>query len=560
VRRNCVGIEIASDRIDVVLIRGRDIAAVHRIAIAAATESGAWNAAVRGARAQLRSFVEQNKAQGLPATVLYRNPSQVVDFPYVEVKSAQEACSAASLSCSAAIPPTAGAVVCDAAVIANASSGSRRRWHVVVAADRDDAIDAIESVVVESGLKFVGALPIDVAIVLAMVDRAARHRQSPSHGWLHLGMHSSIFLARIDGAIRFLRRINVGLETVAASLARPIHQHGSPEPVHLAMDAARRMLFESGIPLRDQLVHEQLRLHGSDTLPLMQPVLQRLLVELRQSLRFGLEEQERAGLRVTIEGPGCTLPRFVDLVGTELQVQPEVDAVERGDSNPFQPGFPGGELVQSLSDSRAMARFKLFPAQATARQQNRRSRRCLWAGAAVAAALLAGEWVIATRQLSAARQQMQGLESQTRQVESVRAARDQVVQGTAALAQLKQVIDTEVGSQADLRAVLVELALITPQTIRLTSIELTRESGVLIGSVVGYLMQPAGEADRNDLEQFMNALKQSPLLKEVVLRDVRSTKLGDEDVLRFSASFRPVTLPTNHNRAFVVDALEETAP
>ena len=95
----------------------------------------------------------------------------------------------------------------------------------------------------------------------------------------------------------------------------------------------------------------------------LQPIdLQRYIIELRQSLRFGLSDEERADINLTITGPGASLPGLAELLARELDVLVEKDK-SRVAFDATAPGHDGGEVADVLHHRSFLNQLALVPRQ-----------------------------------------------------------------------------------------------------------------------------------------------------------------------------------------------------
>lgn len=551
-----VAIELLSDRLDVAVLKGNHAMSSRRIPLDLPSDATSWAKAVRGTADKLKGAVTELGVLGAPASVVYRSPSQAADLASFELRAASQACSAARLSCVEALPYSANAAICEAVPIGRDRSGSKKRWHVVVSAERIDVARAIADLLEQAGLKFVSATPLDAAVMARMVAKALRY-SGPQHGWLHFGEHSSFFILGGQGTIRFERSIALGLETVCKALSRPIRVPDE-SPVELDYETARTVLYEHGIPDTDEVVHDGFQLTRRHIMPQIQPVLQRYVVELRQSLRFGLSEEERSSISITMSGPGSSVPGIADLIGHELRLQVTAD--------PDYTGFdyrsaasPGSELVEGMQDRRFLTRMNLRPKEILQRDQLRRMRRWLWSGAAAALVVVGADWFRYDEALKKAHQKESALATKADGLKNVQKTRDSLVAAVEAMNGLQATIAEEVGARADLHAIMHELSRLMPGTVRLTSIRLNREKDVMTARLYGRAVQPEN-SDHTELESFIEALKASPLFQDAVLKNVEVGLLADQPGQRFEASVNAILVPGIENLPAIAASGEDVDP
>ena len=130
-----VAIELLSDRIDVAALKGGRVAARRRVPIKLPNDPTAWAKAVAENAEKLRSAVEDMGLVGAPANLLYRSPTQAVDFSSFPVRAA-EALQAAELECTDALPYSADLARLRCALLGRDHKGDPRQHHVIAAAER----------------------------------------------------------------------------------------------------------------------------------------------------------------------------------------------------------------------------------------------------------------------------------------------------------------------------------------------------------------------------------------------------------------------------------------
>jgi Tfp pilus assembly protein PilN len=425
-----------------------------------------------------------------------------------------------------------------------------------VTADRVDVIRTLVEMVEAAGLTFESAVPIDAAIMARLVRAAVAHR-GPQHGWLYFGKHSSFFIIGGQGRISFERSIALGVETIVQSLTRPIRLPDE-EPVELDAETAKKIVHEHGIPETDEPVHDDPGLTRAHIMPQIQPVLQRYVVELRQSLRFGLPENERDSIDITVSGPGSTVPGLSELMAWELKLKFATDPAYAA-FDYRSPAGQGSELLDALEDRQFLNNLNLQPGDTANRRQLSRLRQWMWSGAAVALVVVGFDAVRMGARLSDARQEEQNLEAAATELKALHQTHQTLNAALVAMGEMEVAIAEEVGARADLRAVLHELSRLTPESVRLNSMRLNREDTVMAVRLYGR----AGHADgqgHTELEPFIEALKDSPLFVNAVLKNVEVGTAGDRSGQRFEATFDVIMAPDAAALAEVTGGTEGGEP
>ena len=525
---------------DVAVVGGSGIVASLRVPLDLSNEPTTWAKAVRGVGSKLKEIVKELDADGASTRVLYRSPAQSVDLHSFAIRTASQACAAAVLPLADSLPYSLSSANLEAVVVGRDAGGADRRWHVVVGADRSDVIRAIVEMVETAGLTFDSATPIDAAIIAAVV-RSALAYAGPQHGWLHFGKHSSFFVLGGGGRVRFVRSIALGTETIVKTLTRPIRTPDD-QPINLDHVTAQRIFYEHGIPETDDVIDETLQIRRRHIMPQIQPVLQRYVVELRQSLRFGLSEEERKAIEITVSGPGSTVPGLSELIAWELNLKLAIDT--RYSGYDFRaPAGDGSELHDALSNTKFLDRLNLQPADAALRRQAGRLRRWLWTGAAAAIAVIALDTVQIGSKLTEARHRADALTIAASQVLGMKETHTRLLAAGAALEEVEQTIAAEAGAAINMRAILQELSAATPASIKLNSLRVTRKGDIVRVRLHGRAIEINTVSGQTEVRRFITALQESPLFREANLRDVERGSFAEGNGERFEASFEAVLAP-----------------
>jgi len=558
-----VAIEILPEHIDVVLMRSGQVAGSRRIPVELPSDLQLWTKALRASSEAMLQAVTELGAAKAYALVLYHSPTETVDLASLEFKSAEQAEEAASLDCLGGLSFNMDLAAMASSAIGRDSAGDVRKTHVVVAADHTNVLNAIVEVVEAAGLRVDCVTPIDAAITSMITQRALR-RTTPLQGWLYLGEQSSFFLIAGDGKVHFGRSLSLGVETLARTLTRPIRMHGSEKPIELDLETAASIIHRVGVPRGEQVVYEPLGLTGTQLRPLVQPVLQRYIVELRQSMRFAVPDEDLKGMSITLLGPGSSLAGFAELIEEELDVH-----AQRGENEAVYdrtiPGSPGGELYDAVQDRQALKSLTILPPAVVNTRRSKELRRWLWAGTAAALALIALDGVRLSHQVEQAGQYAESLANRATEDEALKSTRMKLTNASAALTSLENEINSELSACVSFRAVLQELTRLTPESIRLVNISFSTREGESVAALRGYAVKSDGTSGatalgETELKSFIEQLEQSPLVKKVVLLNVERGALGPKPAESFQASLDLISILPTFEPAQIVVAPEGDQP
>ena len=485
-----------------------------RFDISASDDPSQWLATLAEIKPAFTEWTEQNNLTGSRAVVVYRSHTQAVDV--VSTPNARgafvsrgEAMETARLGCTNALPYSPVEAICEATVAGHDRVGDARQTHVVVVAERNDVSAAIIAFLESAEYCVASITPFDGITLTRLVGRAIDESHG-LQGWLHVGEQNSFFVLVHDGAILFQRHIDVGIESMITAMTRPILTAQREHPIELSRDDAHQILFEHGVPDFDVLIREDLDLYGKQILPVLRPVLQRMTVELRQSLRFGLKDHSRGELELVLTGQGSTMPRLCEVLSAEMELSVSTDSTAgQGEIEFIRQSMP---LLNALN---------VMPIERVMRREKQTLRRCLFAGVFAAMTLMGIDGVQMQQKIEQLRAQVSLVETGADDAEAMELTRDRLSRALAAMSDLESRIDTTVGFHVNHRACLQELSLIASNAVRLDEIQFTLNEGVTHCRLRGMASRANTDEKRTALEAFVQRIKSSPLFMDVALKGVR---------------------------------------
>jgi len=542
VRSRQVIVELQPNRVDVVMHDGGRSRKSARIRTALDTDPHKWVEGVLRLKDALSKTVADLHLEGHPAVVFYSSPTQVVELVSTEVKSTADACDAARLRCIDSLSFSSLTTVSDSICIGRDTGRGSRKLHALAALEREDVLNAMADLVEAADLRFEFATPISASILRCLAAQAL-HRAKGCQGRLYLGERHSYFLISDDGRIIFSRIINIGIDDLARSLTRPIRMGDGDESVELDVADARTILLAAGIPTRPMIIDETRGLTSQQILPLLQPVLQRLLVELRQSLRFGLNDQQRSAIRIETSGPGSSLAGMTEYLVEVLELPITADvAYARYDAN--EPAAAGSEFLDAIRDMGEHTPIQLLPERHAAASRKGKLRQWLWAGAAAAVLMITLDGIGYQIRIDALRENMQRVEGLSEEYDRMKQNGERLRATLVALNGLESCVLREMGVSADYRAALQEVAAIAPEHIRFTKIQLRGSDADTALSLTGYAFDDGADDQDRPLERFMEALEQSPLFADARLVTVQASSFEQRSGRRFEISGVLLHVPT----------------
>ncbi len=564
--RSRVVIEVTPSRLEAAVVRAGRI-----VRSAAVRHPGApgewdqhWPAALDALKQNLADLILGLDAKGLPAMVLAATPTAAVN---IHACPASAGASAASSAAALALGNVFSSALNEHPSVtmplfrdrSAAGPNEKPMRHVLAAAETDASAESIARWVEAAGLRFEGIFPLQAVESIAAADAAVGNADHDgTRAVLWIGEHQSVLAVGSPERLRFVRPIALGTESLADALTRPITRRGSTdEPITLTRDEARAMLNRVGIPEPSQRIDEQRGLEGAAILPLLQPTLQRLGIEVKQSLRFGLTESERNDTNVVILGHGRTIPNL------RAAIQRHLAAADARPRN----ATPAGEAADSeyLSSDRGGIRAftnrswnppPLLPAARSRSISLNRTRVTLRVGMAACLCLVAidGGAAAFERYASAAHpaQSDSSAAASASSAEALALAR-------ASESALSSLVESRLGSRPPIGPWLAEVALAAKGRVQLVEIRSEPGESGPVARIKGVTL-PAGSPDQEPLREFINLLSACPLVNEAKLNHTQRSKSDDGNVQAFEVALTFVGLPASIMQANADASRQEAAP
>jgi|GEM_PF-3452412 len=286
--------------------------------------SGDWQEDFAGSLSAHTPWLAQqvagHKLAGAGAAVWYfRDATPVIVSSCPKVVSGE---SAAQLALSeASTLPAFDTATCVLKLGIDRSGQVDQQHHSLAFAESDSILLALQDFAEAASLRFAGAVPHSAtAIATAFGHAAAAAIASPIVS-LYLGVQCSAIVASDAGRIRFARTLPIGIAPLAQIIERELARVISEQPnagqtiAELPSGPVAKLML-TGIPRRGVPCGNLPGISLDAIVPFVQPVLQRLAVEIKQSIRFGFSEQTRSAVRLVICGPGAAVGGLGEIVAT----------------------------------------------------------------------------------------------------------------------------------------------------------------------------------------------------------------------------------------------------
>ncbi len=322
---------------------------------------------------------------------------------------------------------------------------------------------------------------------------------------LLLAEHDAIVLAADPktSSIHFVRQIPVGLEAFLAPLTRTISRGPGQPTVTLSRDQARDYLRRVGLPMHDDALDPVTSLAPRETLPLLQPPLQRLAVEIKQSLRFGLNDDTRNDAVLVVGGLAPSIPNLEGFLGKLASVTSrELPDAEQRFTDPIR------RLIGA-----PLPYLALRTPEAGARAASKRLARALYAGSAAASLLLLADAAITDHAVTRLHQSLADAESQASSIVLPDASQEERDLAEAVALAARDIAETD-AVRADWPAFLAELSRKLPPDVRVLSFSGSAEEEIV--ATVETTVADTAPA-QSPLRDTIATLQASPLVRQIDL-------------------------------------------
>lgn len=519
--------------LEVARVSGKVVRQTARVSLGESTLEAAWNQSLRPLDKPLAVTLQQVGVRaGASLRFIYRSPDSVTET--IELKAGKgDLSEPARLALAESTPfPWVEAVSSVRRLRVNAQTGV---WHVGLAERRCNT-DAIDALATRNGFRVADALTDRAMLIDGVTRRFAATSDVRPRCLVELGATSSAILTAHQGAITSLRCVDLGYDAFIEAIMRSQNARRDEE---LAFDAAAAVMAKIGLLPRGDLSAISNGAVDDSMKPLMRAAVQRLVVEVRQTIRFGLPEADSVTCRIEVGGPGCAIPNLAPTLTshTDLEVVCDPDA-------PELTGAPMAVAAAGLTSAEWVV-----PAGESLRRERKLLHASLIAGGVLAAGLLTYEGVSVSRELSAERVVLADRQTKVEAVRAEIAARREAGIVSKDLVRLEKGMDEVSGEHTPWRAVFHELSsLCEVHPVRLTDLATSTVPGGTSWNLKGIVfLDQNGQVD--PLSQFIEQIQRSPLVAGVEVGATRRIEVEGRPAKQFSISAQVRALHIDQARA-----------
>ncbi len=298
-----------------------------RVLLCEADWSEAWNS---GLHQYDDAFSVLMKRLGVPrgtsVVVAFESPTCVSEAQSMPEGDIQNALSSLRLAmCERLSLSRRSESVCTKRVFSASRGKNKRSGVAIVAASSEKDVDSIRAWVERAGFRCLGVVPSGALLL----NEAARvSKANPGSGLqvnLHVDNYRCSLCVTMDGHAELLRTFEIGLNNLGEAVIRAAEGSGEQYHSSYTLTNALESLHSHGIPQRGTTFDQELGLSANSVLPLLQPVLQRLCVEIKQSLRMVLRRAGSSMVHLQLRGPGASVPRLHESIAQSIDAELATD-------------------------------------------------------------------------------------------------------------------------------------------------------------------------------------------------------------------------------------------
>ncbi len=549
-------IELTPAAIDGALLSNGRVARTAHVAIDNTDWRQAWEEGLSPLDTPLEELLQSLGAPGVDATVLYRSPTSFAEVLTVPVTG-----SAVGGAVNLALADHLGFCLqqnpSSIQPLGTTKQGETKSTHVLAIADAASASAALHGWLDRQGHRLVGACPSSALTLADAVDEASQQRSDEVAARLYFDRYCSLLTVSSGGSVRLVRRIEIGFEDFASAISNPIHQRdGDQGPITLAPGKARALLCEHGIAGFDDTIDQGLGLRGKDTLPLIQPALQRLGIEIKQSLRFELSQEERESIKLTCSGPFGGMPNITSAICEQTEITASGVGAAKPDPESAEAPFFG--VSNRPVDLAKLARNHNILGDSIASGLRTEALRFGLRAGAVAAVVAIGATAFFTNtQIQKERESTRSLGAAMETVDEIVAMNESILLRGQSLSATHQRMHSTIGTSMRWSDVLSTLPGLIPDAVTVVDLEGVEHTASAPAKIelAGIAKETGEQTSQESLSSFIESLNGCPLVDSVVLGSTNRVGGTEEaEALRFGVVVHLVTTPR-----LVISSAEEGA-
>lgn len=516
---------IGSGAVDGAIVAGGSVLRAYRAETPGTRPDELWGGDLRALDAAIAQIVRVlNVAAGSPTVVCYEAPRSVVEVFAIPAKGA-EAIAAASLSLSEMMGGASEFCATGLEVLWTSPYKSAPRTMILAAGESDTTPDSICELVERAGLRCAAIVPARAAAVVACWKRSEA-QAARDLVLIDIGAEHTTMVGIVGGELRLVRQLGLGTDLFVEAYERAMRSSRGDHAAPPTRAEAAKSFWAHGIPSRDTVIDAGVGTRGEDVLPLLQPVVQRLAVEIKQTLRFGMDSDGRR-IPIRVVGHASSVPSFAGLLADYADCAIDADA---DPSTLVAAGSPASRVAAALNGQ--CRGINLLPPKLVDRSRATMLRRTALVGAGAAAIFIAGEAALLARSLGNVRTELNAARPEAAALRQQMEMRENAARLGGVLQEAQSRLATVVPDRTPWSSVLARIEQLTGQGVTLSDLAAGYDQQTAVVTLRGVAESVDDSSDT--LKRFIADLSATPEIERVTLGSTRLQELNGRQARGFS--------------------------
>lgn len=508
-------LSLAPDSLSAALVRRGKVLQAESIDLDPGRWNELWSGNMMRLDQPLRQLMSRFSARTRgSATLVYHSPTLTKQVHSFDLQPAQSK-DAAITKIRESIGPT------DPVEVSSLTGNHRsaKATTTLAFSEHEEPLRALYAWLNRCGIKVDSMVPISVAVIQAATSIASS--VDPDTAVFYIDSDVSVMVYNCEGQLRLVRPADIGYRKLTEAYAQPFSkglekgdgsdQEKADHNIDLAVRATG-MLFKHGIPM------QSIEIDGADlrttVFPYLAPVLQRICIDVKQTMRFGLDSSHQPK-NLMICGPGAHIPGLSKAIAQHIDLHIKTEPGAEG----YEPtkAFGRGTVEWFMVDSRSTP-TGLLPEIAHDAKARAVLNSGLIAGAAVVAIALGGELAFTSVQQQELNKQSQSQAPRLAVVNSFHDECDSVSKVSTIISDVSSLVTSSIVTVPDWHHLLADLGDFTGERIRVQELRGEYAAGAATIEINGIAVAGSDADAGRSLDEFVGAIE--------AMDRVRSVNLG----------------------------------
>lgn len=381
--------------------------------------------------------------------------------------------------------------------------------------DREESLRSLYALLNRCGVRINNMIPLGVMAIMTAAKQSI-HYDNESVVF-YLDSDVSVVAHSRDGKLSLVRPADIGYRKLAESYSQAFATYEES-----VSDGAKHSFVKNPFEPMSNLFHHGVPFQSTEymgidlrsvVLPCMAPVLQRIGIDVKQTIRFGI------GTDTTLKnlyvcGPGAAIPGINKAIGEHIELNIHLANGSEADE-PLKVGGAGSieqRFVQAGSPTSG-----ILPSIANEERTQRKLSRALVSGGALAAIVMAGEYAHSTLQVQELNRVMQAQSAQVERVNAFEEDCESAQDVAQMIGRVAKLVTENIGDMPAWDISLIEIAELVDAGVQIREIRGENTEGLPMLHLDGIAIVQDGVSAAQVLDGFVSRLGASDSIRSVSL-------------------------------------------